>query len=87
MSNEDPSIVSNEPEYPVEPDDIYNNKPVFDAPDSDTFFANSRKDWNTMKYPEDSKPQQFVKNSTRRQPFYVRYTDPQSGEKFLKQYK
>lgn len=72
-----------EQEFVIEPDDLYKGRPVFDV-DRDNFFSNMRKDWNSLKYPNDSKPMQFVKNSPR-QSFYVRHTD-NNGEQYLKKH-
>lgn len=74
-----------EKETGFEPDDDYNGTPVFDV-DQKSFFNNMRVDRNRLRFPNGSKPSEFMKNTKHRQSFYVRYTDKQ-GQKFMKKFK
>lgn len=69
----------------VSADDLYQNAPVFDV-DNDSFFKNMKVDRNRMRFPNGSKPSQFMMGTKHRQPFYIRHTDRQ-GQKYMKKIK
>ena len=68
-----------------EPDDMYNDIPVFDVSSSE-FYNNMRQERNRMRFKNGSKVSRFMQNNKYRKPFYMRHTD-NNGEKYMKKVK
>ena len=66
-------------------DGTYKDKPVFDV-SSETFFKNMKMQRNRTRFPNGSKPSQFMKSTSYRKPFYMRCKDGK-GEDIIKQIK
>lgn len=69
----------------LDADDMHRDIPVFDV-DEKSFFKNMKAERNKTRFPNGSKPSQFMQGTNYRTSFYVRYTD-QKGQKFLKKFK
>jgi hypothetical protein len=70
----------------LEADDKYKGTPVFDVSNED-FFKNLRADRKRVRFTSSDKPKNFMQGTKYNQPFYIRYTDKNSGKPYLSKVK
>jgi len=69
-----------------EADGVYKRTPVFDV-SNDEFFKNLRADRSRVRFTSSDKPNQFMRGTKYRQPFYIRYTDKNTAKTYLSKIK
>lgn len=69
----------------LEADGMYKQTPVFDVSNKE-FFNNLRAERNRVRFASD-KPNQFMRGTKYRQPFYIRYTDKNTDKQYLSKIK